>query len=39
MRLPTMFVCFSVNKITQKCVHAFERNFACPQDMDELINF
>ena len=32
MRLPTMFVCLSVSKITQKRVHGFGWNFACRQD-------
>jgi len=31
MRLPVMFVCLSVSKITQKCVHGFGWNFACRQ--------
>jgi len=41
MRLPAMFVCLSVSKITQKRMHGFGLNFACRQvwDMDELIDF
>ena len=31
MRLPAMFVCLSVSKITQKRANGFGRNFACRQ--------
>jgi len=31
MQLPAMFVCLSVSKITQKCVHGFGWNSACRQ--------
>ena len=31
MRLPAMFVCLSVSKITQEGAHGFGLNFASPQ--------